>query len=252
MSLNLTKGIPIAYIKSGALHDKILYVDTEQGKFKELILRSGKFEILLNPKTREVIYIAGPSGVGKSTQSRSLIEVYHELFPDSPIFLFSKLTDDPAFDDLQKNGIISRVVLNEQIIENPIEVLDEIDPKEGALFVFDDTDTITNKDIMQQISNLKRDIMEVGRHSNIYSIQTSHLINGTNKNDTRYILNELSKMIIFPGSGGYKQQRYVLENYWGLNKKQIEKILSTKSRWLCISKNYPQYVLTETECYLLK
>jgi len=252
MSLSLEKGKPIAYINGGKLNDKIIYVNDDKEGVKDIKLKTGKFELLLDPKTREVIYIAGPSGVGKSTISRSLIEVYKELFPESPIFLFSKLTDDPAFDDLQKDGTISRVVLNEQIIEQPIEVLDEVDPNEGALFVFDDTDTITNKGILDQINKLKRDIMEVGRHNNIYSIQTSHLINGTNKNDTRYILNELNKMVIFPGSGGYKQQRYVLENYWGLNKKQIEKLLGTNSRWLCISKNYPQYVVTETECYLLK
>lgn len=253
MSLSLKTGTPIAYINGGKLDDKILYVDSAKtGAVKDIKLTSGKYELLLNPNTREIIYVAGPAGVGKSTISRSLVDVYHELFPSSPIFLFSKLTDDPAFDDLQKEGIISRVVLNEQIVEQPIEVLDEIDPEEGALFIFDDTDTINDKRILEQINRLKRDIMEVGRHNNIYSIQTSHLINGTNKNDTRYILNELNKMIIFPGSGGYKQQRYVLENYWGLNKKQIEKVLDTSSRWLCISKNYPQYVITETECYLLK
>lgn len=252
MSLNFKSGIPIAYINGGKLDSKILYVDQKKEGIKDINLTKGKFEILMNPKTREIIYVAGPSGVGKSTLSRSLIEVYNEMFPDSQIFLFSKLSDDEAFNDLEKDGTICRVVLDQRIVEEPIEILDEIDPDEGALFIFDDTDTINDKNILQQINNLKRDIMEVGRHNNIYSIQTSHLINGTSKNDTRYILNELSKMIIFPGSGGYKQQRYVLENYWGLNKKQIEKLLSTNSRWLCISKNYPQYVLTETECYLLK
>lgn len=257
MSLSFSEGDPIAYINGGEHDGKVLFCSRPEGDrrrmpCKELYLNKGKFEILLNPKTRESIYIAGPSGVGKSTICGSLILVYHELNPNSPIFLFSKLTDDPAFDKLERAGIISRIVLDESILETPIEVLDEVDPKQGALFVFDDTDTISNKGILQMISNLKRDILEIGRHNNIYSIQTSHLINGTNKNDTRYILNELNKMIIFPGSGGYKQQRYVLENYWGLNRKEIDKMLETSSRWICLSKNYPQYVLTEFECYLLK
>lgn len=252
MSLNYKKGVPIAYVKGGKQDDSILYLSTDKKGIKEVKIKDGKFEVLIDPDKREIIYIAGPAGVGKSTISRSITDVYHELFPNAPIFLFSKLTDDPAFDDLQESGEIIRVVINEQLIEQPIEVLEEVDPKVGALFIFDDTDTINNKKILERINALKRDIMEVGRHNNIYSLQTSHLINGTSKNDTRYILNELNKMIIFPGSGGYKQQRYVLENYWGMNKKDIEKLLDTDSRWLLISKNYPQYILTENKCYLLR
>jgi len=252
MSFSLTKGTPIAYIDGGKFSNKVVRVTQDKNGSKSFQLPSGKFEPLLDPQSREVIYIAGPSGAGKSTLTKLLSEVYNELFPNSPIFLFSKLKNDKAYDDLEKNGIITRVVIDERLIENPIEILDDISPTEGALFIFDDTDTINDKKILDQITKLKRDIMEVGRHNNIYSIQTSHLINGINKNECRNIMNELHKLIIFPGSGGYKQQKYVLENYWGLDKKQIKKILKTDSRWLCISKNYPQYVLTDDECYILK
>src|ERR1043166_2902939 len=149
MSLSLEKGIPIAYVNGGKLKGKIVYLSTnKEGKLKDIKLTSGKFEPLMNPDTREVIYIAGPAGVGKSTTAEGLIQVYHALFPKSPIFLFSKLKDDPAFDHLQRKGIISRIVINEQLIEQPIEILDEVDKKYGALFIFDDTDTINNKAIL--------------------------------------------------------------------------------------------------------
>jgi len=77
MSLNFESGVPIAYINGGKLNNKILYVDQKKEGVKDINLTKGKFEMLMNPKTREIIYIAGPSGVGKSTLARSLIEVYN-------------------------------------------------------------------------------------------------------------------------------------------------------------------------------
>lgn len=245
--------VPVAIVSGGKKDNAILYLDPDSKQGEKCIrLKDGEFIPLPNIHTRDIWYVAGPSGSGKSTVAGKIIEVYHEIFPKACIFLFSKLGEDDAYDKLEKGGVISRVVLDERIVEEPIEIKDEIDKKHGALMIFDDTDTIRDKKILEQVGFLKRDIGEIGRHNNIYCIQTSHLINGINKNEARVIHNELTKLVIFPESGGFKQQSYCLSEYWGLDKKTIKRILNLPSRWILMSKTYPQYILTQSMCCLLK
>jgi len=48
-----------------------------------------------------------------------------------------------------------------------------------------------------------------------------------------------------------KQINYVLENYIGLGKKDIQTIKKLKTRSACVFKNYPQCVLTEHNLFAL-
>jgi hypothetical protein len=43
----------------------------------------------------------------------------------------------------------------------------------------------------------------------------------------------------------------VLENYLGVDKNDIKKIKSTKSRWACVFKNFPQAVICEKNIFML-
>ena len=50
------------------------------------------------PTVREVWYIAGPSGSGKSYIAKGLVERYRKTFPDREVFLVSKLQEDDTLD----------------------------------------------------------------------------------------------------------------------------------------------------------
>lgn len=250
MALNFKKGIMIAQIDK----DKnILMIDPEYKKgYKEICLDSKcNFSPILNPEGRTITYICGASGSGKSTLTRDLVIKFNIAFPDSPVYIFSRLLKDPAFDDLEQKGIITRVPINEDLVNDPIDVTEDIE--NGSLVIFDDIDTVNEKNILKALNNIKLQILEIGRHNNIYFIVTSHLINTSDRNSTRTMMNEMHHLVIFPkGGGSAYQQRYALKNYLGMNNKQISKILETdNSRWVLISKNYPQYVLTKKECYLI-
>lgn len=254
MPLTFKDGKMVALIKSKKKNRVLMVEDKgvpDDANSKLKLIDDDKYEPLLDPDTRSITYICGASGSGKSTVTKGLIEKFHDMFPDSPVYLFSRLLEDPAFDGLEKKGIITRIPINDNLVENPIDVTSDIE--HGSLVVFDDIDTINNKPMMEVLKNIKSQILEIGRHNKIYCIVTSHLINTNDRNSTRTMMNEMSNLVIFPqGGGSAYQQRYCLKNYLGLGKNEIDTIMNTRnSRWVLISKNYPQYVLTEKICYLL-
>lgn len=253
MALNFEIGKIIALIIDQRKKDEeILMVDPDMKKYKSIELpNTQKFEPMIDDSGRAIYYVCGASGSGKSTLTRGLIQKFNLVFPNSQVYIFSRLNSDPAFDDLEKKGIITRIPINEDLIHNKIDVNEDIE--KNSLVIFDDIDTVHDKKILSVLNNIKMQILEIGRHNNIYCIVTSHLINSADRNSTRTMMNEMHNLVIFPkGGGSAYQQRYALKNYLGLNTKQINKIMNTDdSRWVLISKNYPQYVLTEKSCYMI-
>lgn len=195
-----------------------------------------------NIETRECVYCAGPSGSGKSTYVREYAKAYNKLFPDHPIFLFSKVNDDPSLKGISK---LKHIELDDEIVNEPI-TLEEL---KNSLCIFDDVSTISKKKVREAIFDLINDILEVGRHMSIYICVTNHLL--SDYKNTRTILNECSSLTCFPTAGSSQQIKYVLKTYFGLDARDIQKILKLPSRWTTIGKSYPQYVMYQTGAYLL-
>ena len=71
---------------------------------KEITLDDeGLFELLptSDPKKREVWYVAGASGSGKSYIAKGLLTMYHKLYPSRGCYLISKLKQDATLDALK-------------------------------------------------------------------------------------------------------------------------------------------------------
>ena len=96
--------------------------------------------------------------------------------------------------------------------------------------------------------NILNQVLDIGRHYKITCVVTNHLL--TNGKDTRRILNEAHTITCFPHSAGGKI-KYMLEEYVGLDKKQIAYLKKQNSRWATIFKNYPQVYMVERELGLL-
>ena len=215
--------------------------ESKQGK-TEIIDKYAKFTPVVDPVARQVFYIAGPSGSGKSHYSAMIISVYKKLFPNNAVYVFCRHTQDPVIDKLG----VTRVVINEELDQDPIDITQGMD---DCLVLFDDCDTINDKKIKAAVDHLKNDIMEVGRKRNIYIIITSHLISKGHETET--VLNECHQLTLFPKTGSAYQSRYVLEKYVGLNKKQIDFLLKLPSRWITIKRTYPQVCFYEHGCFML-
>jgi len=242
-------GNPVSIIRSGELDKEIIYLDTENkdeddcDNLREIMLDDdGKLELLPPQKKgeRHFLVISGKSGSGKSFWTRTYIKNWLKLFPKRPVYIFSPVSSDTAYDDLK----INRVILDESIITDPIDVSD----LEDSLCIFDDHDQIKEPLIKGEIKRLIDNISEIGRHKNISACVLIHKI--ANFKDTRTLLNEATHVVLF--LRGYKGgiNKYYLTKYQELDKKAIEKVYKLNSRWVCFQCNYPAYILYEKGIYV--
>lgn len=209
-----------------------------------LKLTNGQFEPIFDQSARQVYYIAGKSNSGKSTFAGKLAKKFKVQYPGKPIYIFSMLDHDPA---LEGFGAY-RIKIDQNLVDNPIDIQAEL--KGGSLVIFDDItpDTFTDAKLNKEIQTLKIKILEYGRKNNINCIITSHLINPNDRKFGRIIMNELTKLVIFPNGSSKHHLQYVLTNYLGYTKNQSEKIMKLESRWVLISNTMPEYILAEKQC----
>jgi energy-coupling factor transporter ATP-binding protein EcfA2 len=210
---------------------------------QELILYDGTMQFIPDKSLeRFTLYIAGPSGCGKSTFISMFLKEYVKMYPNKKIYLFSRKSQDPALDTIPK---IKRIKLDESLYKDPIDI--EKDFKNCCL-IFDDTDSIMDKKINDAVMRLKDDALQVGRSLKIDVIITSH--NVTNYKQSRIILQESQNVVLFIRCVN-RQTRYYLENYLGLKKEQIDKMLRLPSRWVVIKQTAPQTVIYQSGAYIL-
>lgn len=194
-------------------------------------------------KQREVILVSGASGSGKSYYVSKYAEMYKDMFKDRKIFIFSRVKEDKALDKLGA----TRIMLDETFIEGEPMTADDF---EKCLVIMDDVSTISNKKIKDAVELLMSDILETGRHRDIYMAITNHLLNNYGK--TKLLLNESNAITVFPHGGTSKYAiSYFLKNYVGASREQIRKILSLKSRWITVLKSYPQCILHSGGSFIL-
>ena len=248
-------GRPLAKIDGGKYSGHVVSVSDQflnnNGKeekdnlikeFRQLkIANDSKFQHIPDTtKEREILYITGPSGSGKSTYTRKYLEQYKKKFKNRPIYLFSSLPSDESLDKVQPK----RIKLDETIHTDPIKV----EELQESICIFDDIDVISDKKIREGVYVILNQVLEIGRHYKIHCVVTNHL--PTNGKDTRRILNEAHTVTYFPHSAGGKI-KYMLEEYVGLDKKQIAYMKRQNSRACTIFKNYPQCYMLEHEIGLL-
>ena len=249
MSLNLKgNGRAIAKLGGPSFHSQLIYVDPTDTTGMKVIntQKKGEGSILTQVPsidTRETLYIAGRSGSGKSTYAKEYIKNYSKLFPDNKIYLISKVDDDEAFKDLK-----NIIKINQDLFDPENDEETDYDAKQfqNCLVIFDDIDQFIEK-IKKKISLLRDQLLEIGRHDNVYVISTSHLL--TNYKHTRVLLNEAHSVTFFPQSGFYNIERY-LKQYAGLSNENINQIKISKSRWVTVFQSYPQVIMEEHKIYI--
>lgn len=146
--LNLNKvGRPIARIDKGKYNGMVVSV-TEQfqnnddkeekdglmKEFRRLRISNDSFfqHVANTTKEREILYVTGCSGSGKSTYTRKFIEELRKVKKDIPIYLFSALPDDESLDSVKPK----RVILDDSLIDDPIDIKEFAD----SVVIYDDID----------------------------------------------------------------------------------------------------------------
>lgn len=238
---------PIAIIKGDERNEhfnKFLCVDNDDDKGEKKIDLPCDLIYQMVPSTkpdkRNVYYISGSSGCGKSYQAKILASNYQKLYPDRDVYLVSKLKEDSTLDSMKKPLI--RVEYKEIVEEAP-----DIADLQPSMWLFDDFDTLEKKDLAG-VQNFIDSICIMGRHSVITPVIISHHL--TNYKQTRLILNEQDWLMLYPQSTSAHALRYVLMQYCGMDKDDV-KGLRKLGRWVAIHTNYPQLVVSQNSAYML-
>jgi hypothetical protein len=192
-----------------------------------------------DPERREVFYIAGASGSGKSYIARGIAECYKKLFPDREIYLVSKLGEDSTLDALS--------YLNRINIQSFIDDYPELDEFKDCLVIFDDYDTLTGN-AEKVVGKLIDDLATMGRHTNTTMLCLSHYL--TNYKKTRLLLNEATHIVVYPMATSFHALGYLLKNHVGMTKDDVRD-LKKMGRWVCIYKHYPQWLVSPQHARVL-
>lgn len=198
----------------------------------------------LNPQQRDILFVAGKSGCGKSSFAAQFANLYRKLWRkktgiNREIYLFSSLKEDPSIDRVST----SRILLDEEFLYQEINVRDEFS---DCLVIFDDVDSMggsgLNNKIKKKVSELLNDCLETGRHSRISVVYCSHLM--TNYSKTRTVLNEANYIVGFDVSMN-RIFDYCLDHYFKLSKSTVESLKKFRSRWIALHNNSPFFLVHE-------
>ena len=247
MSLEFNKdGHTIAMIKDNKNYAKknIISVssdDVDNG-FKSLRLNSGYFQPIPDFSIeRTCNYIVGASGSGKSRYICEWVKEYKKHYKRNEVYVFSSLLQDESLDPIKP----ARVILDDDFVKEDIN----LSIYKDSCCIFDDCDTIQHKNIKNKVYTLMNMMLNTGRHHNITVWVVNHTATG-NKNESKVILNEAHSVVYFPVNHN-QGLVYMLENYCGLDKKQMKFLKNLNSRWVSIYKHYPQAIITDKTIFML-
>jgi hypothetical protein len=223
-----------------ALYERVL---ADEAKSNKIDLPEGSEFVILpspDPEKREVFYIAGASGSGKSYIARGIAECYKKLFPDRECYLLSKLGEDSTLDKLK---FLKRLNIESFVEDYPTDLEEFRD----CLIIFDDFDTFTGA-YEKTILKLIDDLATMGRHTNTTMLVLSHYL--TNYKKTRLILNEATHLVLYPMATSFHALSYLLKAHAGMSREDCRD-LKKLGRWVCIFKQYPQWLLSKQHARLL-
>jgi len=221
-----------------------MFNDTSNSYTKNI---KGNFQFQLVPdrnKERDILYITGQSGSGKSYFTAQYCLQYHRIYPKNKIYLISSLAEDETLEKLNtiKKDFFIRINITPALITDRINAKDF----ENSLVIFDDFECLKDKKLKEYVSMVRDEILETGRHYKTSMVNTYHL--PTNFHDTRRILNEAHAIIYFPHVSNAKIKN-LLENHLGMDKEFLNWTKKRKSRWACILRGFPNMFINENEVW---
>jgi len=228
-------------------------------KENKVSIKSSEIEIIPCLEHNQVsnLYVVGRSGSGKSTFIGQYVEKFLNLFgTDSPVYLFSSkpIEQEPAYQSFIDN--IRQIFLTKEELDQYINSEDGISPYEHfinrkgkSIVIFDDMEDLSKK-VCDLAKSIQSNILKTGRSSGIFTVNCRHVMNSAAK--TKDIWVEADKIIFFPLGVPKIHIEYGVGKYLGFSKKDIEELLNTRSRWICISNRLPMYVIDQHRCYIPK
>ena len=226
------KKIPSDPPKPGAKYerrDNVRCVETQIDEYMEI-------EPLRDPKQRrDICWVTGKSGCGKSSFARKFAVRYRETWPDRPIIVLSHLDGDETL--LPKNDWVNiKRIKTRSLVDTPLEK----DELTKCLIICDDIDGLPKEDHAAVLKMIDIVAMQ-GRHYHTSLVVTSHV--PTNYKQTRVMLAEASWYVVFPHGASAAAVFYLLNHYGGMDKDDVALARALPSRWVALRQSYPPVVV---------
>lgn len=218
------------------------------------------FKMVPNIKRNELISAFAKAGGGKSTFANGYSELYRDIFPDNPIYFFSRIDEDNSIDD--KKLDITRIKLDQDFVDFKIDYTDLY----GSLCIFDDIDGIENmyidygdrgikigKALLKKVIKTQNDIIRLGREhkksdkGGIYSINIRHIL--FDYQQTRILLNGSTHIVIFPKFINPVHLEKYYDSYLPVDSEMKKKLANC--RYFIHCNLEPQYIMTEKFIYVI-
>lgn len=224
--------------------EKIYYeiLDKMKHKKKRYVVPKGKtLEVLPDFNRIQKIYISAQSGAGKSTWASNWIRRYLEHYKDNEFYVLSCVDEDDVIDKLHP----VRVDLD-NVLSDPIDVQNEL---QDSVVLIDDCACITDIQTRKYVINLLNSIAQIGRHARCTLLNIVH--NTLDRHNSKTILTEATSVVIFCRAGSNKQNIDYMERYCNFDKDLIKKILNLPSRFVCITRTYPNMIIHERGIFVV-
>jgi len=197
----------------------------------------------LKGEFRDIVYLSGQSGCGKSTMIKKFCERYRRIWPKRHIVLVSALEEDSTLRTNEPPLYIQRLNL-QSLVDRPVE-LDEL---QDVLLIFDDVEGMP-KDMAVAVQELADLVGNRGRHQATSLLYASHL--STDYKRTRNLLMESHWYVFYPSATSAKQLVHLLSTYGGLDREQVHAARRLPSRWVALRKMYPPVIMYDGGAYIL-
>lgn len=201
------------------------------------------------------IFIAGPSGSGKSYYAKLIIcgDVKKRV-----CLVFSKVEDDVSLDDVRNQKAKcdgeTRFIQVELDSENDLMNLpsahDLNNDGDGTICLFDDVDSF-GKTFRIYLNDYRNSLLESGRHNNISIITTSHHL--ANWSGTKTPRAEAEYVILFPSSNKYSAVQFLKQSMGipkHLTKFYIDQAMED-GRYICCKLSAPNMIITAKSVFIV-
>lgn len=230
-----------------------VYLSMDETVGQHTLITSNLFRnvpLVKNKETNLISYfIAGCAGSGKSYYVADIVNRLKSLpkFKNATIYLISGQTSlDPVFESSWK----SYITININHPDFGLLKWDEFANPKGTIVIFDDVDSISNKELGKFINNLQNGLLQNGRKSNIASFNISHALRDYRK--TKYLHQECCCHVLFPNSDYILVGDY-LKDKFKLREPMINHILDDlDTRSITLYRHHPQFLVSDHEIYLLR
>ena len=214
------------------------------------LLREGEQE-------RDVVYINGASGIGKSWFVNLFCKLYHLFYPNNKIFFLTlndfkgdKSLTHSLYIELNLNDFIEQMSETDDNGESGLEKFSKSHDVSKCMFVFDDIGVLKNDKKKEKMCwNIIDCILENKRKAMISVAVISHI--STNYRQTALITRE-AKNYVFSAKNLQTLSDRMLRTYLGLTSKQLSWIMNhlDDSRWVSLNSSTKTIITQFLVCSL--